>query len=158
MEINGTTYHDETDPLCVQALEIARMERTRIRVWLMFDGKVSDDEHDVIGYVGRSTGTSKIPLLVYNRRSYGGGALLDHCIGRVQYVHGGVMWQSPDFVMPEYTIKDFSGLTVKGEYGTTVKLGYGSSVLRDGQTVANFNTHEQAQRWTDFMTGKRMSK
>jgi len=34
----------------------------------------------VVGYVGRSTGRVKIPLVVHNSRSYGGQGLLDDCI------------------------------------------------------------------------------
>lgn len=51
------------------------------------DAGRSDDRHidwneqfDVTGYVGRSTGPIKVPLLIHNRRSLGGPAILDHCI------------------------------------------------------------------------------
>lgn len=31
--------------------------------------------HDITGYIGRTTGTYKFPILVYNKRSYGGGII-----------------------------------------------------------------------------------
>lgn len=34
----------------------------------------------MFGTVGRSTGKVKIPLLVHNSRSMGGGGILTHCI------------------------------------------------------------------------------
>jgi hypothetical protein len=43
-------------------------------------GKSWGETYDVSGYVGRSTGSIKVPLLVHNSRSLGGGAMLDHCI------------------------------------------------------------------------------
>lgn len=39
-------------------------------------GKSWNERYDISGYVGRSTGTTKIFLLVSNRRSLGGGGIL----------------------------------------------------------------------------------
>lgn len=81
-EVNGTSYHKETADAVVDVLEKARQNRTRI----VLDygdtktGKSWGEVHDVAGYVGRSTGIYKVPLLVHNSRSLGGGAILDHCI------------------------------------------------------------------------------
>jgi hypothetical protein len=46
-------------------------------------GKDYGDVYDVSGTVGRSTGTQKIPLLIHNSRSLGGGAILDNCIVKI---------------------------------------------------------------------------
>jgi len=79
---NGTCYHKETPDKLVELLEELLENRTRITVDYgdIKTGKSWGEEHDITGYIGRSTGNIKIPLLVYNTRSYGGGALLDHCI------------------------------------------------------------------------------
>jgi hypothetical protein len=63
-------------------LEMARKERIRIVLDYgdVNTGESWGEEHDIYGYVGRSSGKIKIPILVYNRRSFGGGAILDHCI------------------------------------------------------------------------------
>ena len=43
-------------------------------------GESWGEVYDVTGTIGRSTGQLPIPILVYNKRSYGGGSILDHCI------------------------------------------------------------------------------
>lgn len=93
---NGTTYHDETPETLINVLETCRNHR--IRVVLDYGdtetGKSWGDIYDVTGYIGRSTGTKKIPILVFNSRSLGGGAILDHCILSVKTSKGKrVLWQ-----------------------------------------------------------------
>jgi hypothetical protein len=97
--VNGIFYHVETPDAVVKALEHARASRQRIRVYYG-DSKTGRDwleEHDVEGYVGNSTGPLKVPLLIYNRRCHGGGALLDHCIVKVKWTRGGVLYQHPAY-------------------------------------------------------------
>ena len=80
--INGTFYHEKTNDQVIEVLESARQNRTRIILDYgdVKTGKSWGEEYDITGYVGRSTGEIKIPLLVYNARSLGGGGILDHCI------------------------------------------------------------------------------
>lgn len=60
-------------------------------------GKSWNEEFNTAGHIGRSTGTVKIPLLVYNRRAYGGPALLG-CIVRVLTARGkNVLYQHPNY-------------------------------------------------------------
>lgn len=84
--LNGTYYHDETPDDLIQILETLRQNRTRVKIDYgdTKTGKSWGEVNDICGRIGRSTGTQKIPLLVYNRRSLGGGALLDHCILSIQ--------------------------------------------------------------------------
>lgn len=82
---NGTSYHIETLQQVINVLERARTCRERIIVHYG-DTKTGldwQDTYGTTGYVGRSTGTNKIPLLVYNARSLGGGGILDHCIVKI---------------------------------------------------------------------------
>jgi hypothetical protein len=83
--VNGTAYHMKTPEAVIRVLENAMASRARIRVFLgdTETGRDWLEEHDVMGYVGRSTGNLQIPLLVNNSRSMGGGALLSHCIIRI---------------------------------------------------------------------------
>lgn len=80
--VNGTSYHKETSNEVIKILEICRENNTRI----VLDygdtktGKSWNEKYDVTGRIGRSTGNIKIPILLYNSRSIGGGAILDHCI------------------------------------------------------------------------------
>jgi len=83
--VNGTSYHAETSLDVVKWLETSREREQRIR---LFYGNVEtgicwNEEFYTIGHVGRSTGSQKIPLLIYNSRSIGGGGILDHCIIRI---------------------------------------------------------------------------
>lgn len=98
--VNGIAYHEETNEIIVNVLEHVRHSRERIIVDYgdVKTGKSWGDSYDITGYIGRSTGTIKIPLLVYNRRSYGGGALLDHCIIKISLSKGKkVLYQHPNY-------------------------------------------------------------
>ena len=70
-------YHLETPQAVINALESARRWKTRIRVYL---GDIETAENwiedcDIMGYVGLSKGfKAYYPILVFNKRSYGGGA------------------------------------------------------------------------------------
>jgi hypothetical protein len=76
--VNGTSYHAETPASVVEVLERARQNRTRIHVSYgdAATGKDWLEEFDIAGYVGRSIGPVKVALLVANRKSTGGGAIL----------------------------------------------------------------------------------
>lgn len=107
-EINGTSYHAQTPDKVCNVLEQARATRTRIKIDLGYTDEAPEGKqvgqswgeiHDVTGYVGRSTGRVKIPLLVYNSRSMGGGAILDHCIVQIKESRGGrVLYQHPNYI------------------------------------------------------------
>jgi hypothetical protein len=87
--VNGTHYNKNTPPEVIEALERLRLSKDRCRVWYgeAKTGKVWDEEYDVCGTVGRSTGSCKIPLLIANARSMGGPGLLDHCIVRIDNIY-----------------------------------------------------------------------
>ena len=82
--VNGTFYNQNTHDKVIEVLENARTKRIRIQVdYGNENGSSWGEIHDITGYVGRSTGIKKIPLLIYNRRSLGGGALLSDCIVKI---------------------------------------------------------------------------
>lgn len=85
--INRTAYHLETPDAICKVLEEARLKGYRQRLLLDFGdtetGKSWQEKFDIAGYIGRSTGRIKIPLLIHNTRSSGGGAILDHCIIKI---------------------------------------------------------------------------
>lgn len=89
-EVGGTFYKKNTPMDLIEVLERARENRTRIVVDYgdIKTGKSWGEENYIKGYVGRSTGEIKIPLLVYNSRSIGGGGLLDNCILSVKTTKG----------------------------------------------------------------------
>ena len=58
--------------------------RNNVRVILdygnMETGESWEDTYETTGYIGKSTGAYPMPLLVYNKRSLGGGGLVSSII------------------------------------------------------------------------------
>lgn len=102
-----TCFHEETpDGLC-RLLETLRQTGERVKIYYgdPGTGKLWLEEHETRGYIGRSTGRIKIPLLIYNSRSMGGGALLSDRILRIETTKGArVLYQAPKMTVPEYSI------------------------------------------------------
>ena len=128
--------------------------RNRVRIWYgnIQTGETWLEEYDVTGVIGRSTGEQfKIPILVNNSRSYGGGAILTPCIVRIDDIETRApLWKADNFHFPGFRIVEKDG-----EYP------YGVEVKKDGEDWkldASFKDKSRAQRWVDFMTGKRYSK
>lgn len=84
-EVNGTSYSKDTSDKVIEVLERARANRTRITLDYgdVVTGKSWEECYDITGYVGRSTGSIKIPILVFNTRSMGGGSILDNRIIKI---------------------------------------------------------------------------
>ncbi len=105
--VNGTSYNEKTSPEVIRVLESVKASGTRIKLdygYTDVDGTSSaigqswGECYDVTGTIGRSTGSVKIPLLIHNRRSVGGGGILDHRIVQVKESKGGrVLYQHPNY-------------------------------------------------------------
>lgn len=82
---NDSCYTIETNPKVIQLLEEARINGERVRITLgdVRNGKAWDDKPET-GTIGRSKGDIKIPLLIKTKRSFGGGAILTHCIVKLE--------------------------------------------------------------------------
>lgn len=96
MILNGTTY--KAPPALAEVIERCRKSRKRFRFYLgdSATGRAWGDVEE--GYLGRSMGPVKIPIVLANRRSMGGVGLLDHCVVRIEVANkkdGGVVWQHP---------------------------------------------------------------
>lgn len=104
------------------------------------------EEHDIIGGIGRSTGAKQMPLLIKNKRSHGGGVVIDHCIVRLVDVKSKkVLYQHKHY--------DYQNLALdfdenKSEY----------SVYANGELRATFETKQKARNYIDFLLCKRMRK
>lgn len=139
--VNGTAYHIETPNEVINILEKARNNRWRIRIFYG-DPKTGKDwmeEHDVIGYIGRSAGKVKIPLLIANSRSLGGGAILDHCIVKMT-VNRKTIYQHPNYSLGQ--------LEIRKEDKT-----HPYAVYCDNKNIAFFKTEKQAQSYILFLQG-----
>jgi hypothetical protein len=86
--VDGTAYHEETPDQVVRLLESALKSFRGTRLRFCFGdtktGRDWEEKYDVCGYIGRSSGDIKIPLLINQSASTGGGAILDHCIVRIE--------------------------------------------------------------------------
>lgn len=85
--VNGTAYHEETPDAVIEVIEEALHSNRAICLRFCFGdtetGKDWCEENYTIGYIGRSTGEIKVPLLLKSTKSSGGDALLDHCVVKI---------------------------------------------------------------------------
>lgn len=155
----GTCYNVNTPPELIAVLERCRKERTRIHVFTCYKiteklpeftdynyGEAWCEDYGVLGYVGRSTGRVKIPLLVYSERSYGGGELITTHIGCVMNTKTHeVLWKYEHFHFPILKVEECT-------------LERYSNTKNKWVVEAHCKDSVQAHRLMDFFTGKRFSK
>lgn len=145
----GTWFSPDTPQRVQEVLENARLNDIRLRLFYGDDVTGRDwlEENDVVGCIGRSTGTMKVPLLLDNRRSCGGPAILDNRIVRIISTSD----KRELYRHPQYHQADLS--IVLNEHPD-----YAASVTANGETHARFKTVKSAQNWIAFMRGERMNK
>ena len=164
---NGTTYSEHTPQRVRDILESARIGRRRVRLFYGdtdrpdFEqvhkrkpepGKSWHEENYVTGYVGHSTGQSKIPIILHNSRSTGGPGILDACIVRI-LVEGREAYRHPGYNDPSISICPLPRPDVLPD-GRALTV----AATIDGEAWANFETMAKAERWAAFMRGDRMTK
>ena len=99
---NGISFDKSTpDQVCRILANYCGDRSQRVRIFLgdTTTGKDWFERYDTIGYIGRSTGTVKIPLMVSTARSLGGGAILDHCIIKIT-IDKRTVYQHPNYHAP----------------------------------------------------------
>ena len=153
-KVNGIFYHLDTPDAVVEALERARSCRQRVRLYYGDKATGEDwlEESDVEGYIGNSIGPLKVPILVYNRRSHGGCALLDQCLVKIRWTTGGVVYQHPKYHTGTFTVRDIGPEEV-GYDGNLRKCGYTHAVDVDGRNHANFRSLKAARNYLRKMIG-----
>ena len=144
---NGTCYDVNTAVGVIEELEKAQLSGARIRVFYgdRETGRDWCEENDTMGCIGRSTGSIKIPLLIKTRRSYGGGAILDSAIVKIQ-IGRLVVYKHPNYHLPSMAIVP------------SYVPGYTTGVDFGNSRQANFKTPEQAWRYIAFINGERNCK
>ena len=98
--IDGVHFNVRTPEDICRIIVVAKNRDLRLRFhWGDVEtGQDWGDTYDVEGRVGLSTGPIKIPILLNNRRSRGGGAILDHCIVKITESAGKrVLYQHPNY-------------------------------------------------------------
>jgi hypothetical protein len=145
--LNDTAYQEETPFDLLQALERLRESQATARVFLG-DPKTGldwNEECDVVGRIGRSSGRIKIPLLVPPGDDRGPG-LLDHCIVRLVKVRG----RKELYRHPGYRCRD---LRIQDE-PCQGRPDLKATVYRDSQEIARFQSRNEAAHWVQFMRGE----
>ena len=97
---SGTYYNVKTSDKIIRILEDIIRNKTRCRFYWGDTATGMDwgDTYDVRGTIGRSTNKVKIPILMYNKKSLGGTAILTHCIVKITTTKGGeVLYQHPNY-------------------------------------------------------------
>lgn len=100
--VDGISFHPETpDKVCRILANYCGDRNQRVRIFLG-DNETGKDWLEVwktIGYIGRSTGIHKIPLMILRKDSLGGGAILDDCIVKIT-VDKQIVYQHPNYHCP----------------------------------------------------------
>ena len=100
--VNGTYFDNRTnDKVCSILANYVGCRYQRVRVFYgnTESGKDWCECYDVIGYIGRSCGSIKIPLLIPTKNSLGGGGILDHCIVKIT-IDKRVVYEHPKYHCP----------------------------------------------------------
>lgn len=146
---SGTYYKAGTPDAVRTVLESARVSERRIRLFYG-DPSTPDwmEESDVIGYVFRTTGPLRIPIILRTRNAGGGPPILDTSIQRIicTRTHR-ELYRSPHYRVPIITpIHNPDGPDGLPWDATDP----------EGHVVARFADRGKAMRWCAFMRGERM--
>lgn len=151
---NKLEVYNKVDEKLMIVLCNAVTYKNRVRIWYgdRDSGRSWNEEYDVVGRIGRTTGVINIPILVYNSRCYGGPAILVGSIIRIDDIEDKrTLWKVSNFHVEPMEIK-----ATDNKY-----LPYSVMQNKDDgtiQNIANFKTEAKAKRWIDFMNGKRYCK
>jgi hypothetical protein len=150
----GIYFHADTPLEVVQALNTARLARTRVRLSYgdTETGRDWLEEHDVEGTIGNSTGPLRVPLLIPTSRSHGGPALPDQCIVKIRETRSGkVLYRHPKYHTGTVTIREIGPDETCGTESLRA-LGYTHAVDVDGTNHANFRSRKAAERFVRKLT------
>ncbi len=99
----GTYYHVGTPDSLVHILEKARTNKTRVKVYLgdAVTGKDWMEESDKMGFIGRSSGPIKIPIIMKYEGAPGGTDLMPENIVKLSTAYiGTVLYQTKNYHQP----------------------------------------------------------
>lgn len=143
---DGTFYDGDTPEGAIRAIEDAKRRGVRIHVHHgdLETGKDWLEEFSVQGYVGRTGGSIKAPLLVHNSRSMGGHIISGSVVKVRETKSGRVLYQHPKY---------HHGVVVLREMETPIDRGDNKGVWLRAEALVNGSTHARfeylagAVRW-----------
>ena len=170
---NGTFYSAEALDGVILALEYARVNRIRIRVFYAYrtagekeNGvkdsefdvlEVWEDENDCIGRLGRSNGNIKIPILLSSSSSCFGSPTLDSRTVLVKTTEGNVLFSADGLKFPEWKVNADSDKK-------TCELLYKTSLMEDFKVYATCKNEDfqkavrSMEKLSRYMQGVRFTK
>lgn len=170
---NGAFYSAGALDGAVLALEYARAKKIRVRIFYAYKTKeekengVKDSEFDVlevwneergiIGYLGRSCGDIKIPILLTSSFSPYGSPVLDSRVVLVKTAGGKVLFSADGLKFPEWRVDADSDKK-------TCALLYKTSLMEDFKTYATCSSKDfqkavrRLGNLSGYMRGVRFTK
>lgn len=170
---NGTFYSAEALDGAILALEYARVNRIRIRVFYAYKTagekengvkdsefdvlEVWEDENDCIGRMGRSNGNIKIPILLSSSSSCFGSPILDSRTVLVKTTKGSVLFSADGLKFPEWRVNADSDKK-------TCELLYKTSLMEDFKVYATCKNEDfqkavrRMENLSRYMQGVRFTK
>jgi hypothetical protein len=142
--LNRSTYFDPgTHPEAAKVLEAARQRARKVGLILgdTTSGEPWLEEHDVVGRIGRSTGSLKVPLLIEAGRC-GGSAILCACLLAL------IDWDSGDVLYRHAAYRE-ADLGIQPSNATDLPW----NVVRGEEVVARFQDNGKACAYLAFMRG-----
>lgn len=149
----GTWFSYDTPTAVRNVLEQYRKEGGKIRLFYgdRKTGRSWLSENDVLGRVGRSTGTLQIPLLVEGGEN-GGGGILDSCIIRIIDADTREeLYRQKNFHVPEMEIRATDADLAKERLSHGVWVKNKEGVF---ENHANCKSFGKAAQWVAFMDGE----
>jgi len=155
-EKNKLEVYNNVDETLMTILLNACVYHFRIRIWYgdAETGRSWNDEYDVAGRIGRTTGNITIPILINNKRSWGGVSVLIGSIIRIDAIkEKRTLWKVPNFHVEDMKVCEVSG-DENYKYHV-LKLSENSGKW---EVQASFKTEKYAHNWIAFMRGERYAK
>lgn len=161
----GTWFDYDTSTKVRNILEQYRKEGGRLRLFYgdRNTGRDWMEENDLMGKIGRSTGTLQIPLLIAEGE-YGGPGILDSCIVRILDADTReLLYQQKNYHLPDMEIRSTEGIMASWHTEKPLKLltqmGYTHGIwARDKngefENRANFKSYGKAAQFVAFMSGE----
>lgn len=125
----------------------------RVRIWYgdTETGRSWNEEYEVTGTIGRSTGKIAIPLLLKNSRSHGGSPLLVDCIIRIDDIKE----KRTIYKADNFHVEDMKVYEIFGDLIYKYQVAKLSEDSGEWEVQASFKTEQQAHNYVAFMRGER---
>lgn len=134
--VNGIEFDADTPEKVVNL--ILRYLNTDQRIRIFYGdrrtGEDWGDEFEIMGYVRNSAGRTKIPLLVYNKKSFGATGMLTGSIVRITVDKRDV------YRHPKYRCD---------------AVAKGNQVYLNGKLFGTLKSHDKAEKTAAFLRGER---